>query len=362
MKGDGSPLLWLLEAIPSDDQEQEDPLSLPVQAVQLPPAPDSGPLPEKLPQLPGVDESWEEIISRRVFGRAEPPRWVLLMGAGQVLLLDRTKWNEKRSLRFDLVEILGRLGVTTLQAVAALLHRESICPEDGFCLIDTLSEQSHKHAFAVSEDLKFALREAIELLGNEAIRSMKQDRIGVYDRDLADVLTRECLRFMYRLLFLFYVEARPELGFSAMKSEAYRLGYSLEGLRDLELVPLTTDEACNGAYLHQSVKQLFQLIHDGYSLKARQRTLQNSYLQSAELLSLSRADGKKNKRRGRISYSQLGINQLGAVYEALLSFSGFFAETDLYELKKTKNEKRESNDEDEIEAETETEGGDQNLA
>ena len=44
--------------------------------------------------------------------------------------------------------------------------------------------------------------------------------------------------------------------------------------------------------------------------------------------------GNRSRRRGRISYAQLGINQLGAVYEALLSYQGFFAETDLYEVKK----------------------------
>ena len=38
--------------------------------------------------------------------------------------------------------------------------------------------------------------------------------------------------------------------------------------------------------------------------------------------------------RGRISYAQLGIIQLGAVYEGLLSYTGFFAEEDLYEVKK----------------------------
>ena len=52
-----------------------------------------------------------------------------------------------------------------------------------------------------------------------------------------------------------------------------------------------------------------------------------------ELMSLSRQGGR-NSRRGRISYAQLGINQLGAVYEALLSYQGFFAETDIYEVKK----------------------------
>ncbi len=42
---------------------------------------------------------------------------------------------------------------------------------------------------------------------------------------------------------------------------------------------------------------------------------------------------------GRISYATLGINQLGAVYEALLSFRGFFAEETLYEVKSAKVEK-----------------------
>lgn len=57
----------------------------------------------------------------------------------------------------------------------------------------------------------------------------------------------------------------------------------------------------------------------------------NSVLrQVLELMSLSRP-GKG--RRGRISYAQLGVNQLGEVYEGLLSLSAFLAEEDLYEVK-----------------------------
>ena len=51
-------------------------------------------------------------------------------------------------------------------------------------------------------------------------------------------------------------------------------------------------------------------------------------------MSLSRPKKGKRARRGRISYAQLGINQLGAVYEALLSYRGFFANELLYEVKK----------------------------
>src|SRR6056297_1882881 len=53
-------------------------------------------------------------------------------------------------------------------------------------------------------------------------------------------------------------------------------------------------------------------------------------------MSLTRTSSGRQQRRGRISYAQLGINQLGAVYEGLLSYQGFFVENDegLYEVKK----------------------------
>ena len=62
--------------------------------------------------------------------------------------------------------------------------------------------------------------------------------------------------------------------------------------------------------------------------------LRNEVLQRViRLMSLNRPAKGRSRRRGRISYAQLGINQLGAVYEALLSYRGFFAEEDLYEVK-----------------------------
>ena len=357
-RADGAPELWIIEAA-NVYGEDGDPL-------------ESYFVPEQYPSDDGIqkilDLTMEEIITRPVFGRSEPPRWVILINCTQIVLLDRTKWNEKRLLRFDLREILDRRETTTLQAMAALLHRDSIYPEDGMPLLDTLDENSHRHAFAVSEDLKYSLREAIELIGNEAVFYLREQRHEkIFGRDIAGQLTRECLRYMYRLLFLFYIEARPELGYLPDKSQEYRKGYSLETLRDLEMIKLTTDESRNGFYIHKSIQTLFDLLYNGFQPKQMDvfgspdhgtfriaplrshlfdpgRTLllnrvkfRNSILQKViELMSLSRpkkGKGKKN-RRGRISYAQLGINQLGAVYEALLSYQGFFAETDLYEVKK----------------------------
>ena len=341
------------------DGEDEDPLSLKPHPAQFH---GEAPPPEAL-----LQETWEHIITRRIFGQRRPARWVLLLSPSQILLIERGKWTHNRLLRFVLDDILGRREPPTLQATAALLQRDCLLPAEGMSLLDNLDESSHKHAFAVSNDLKYALRESIELIGNEAIRYLREvrkERVYQLDERLAGELGLEALRYMYRLLFLFYIEARPELGYAPLDSEAYRKGYSLEHLRDLELVRLTGNESLNGYYIHDSIQTLFRLIRDGFDgggddllpgslhntfqvrpldsalfrtgstplldrVKLRNETLQRVI----RLMSLTRPAKGRNRRRGRISYAQLGINQLGAVYEALLSYRGFFAEEDLYEVK-----------------------------
>jgi hypothetical protein len=77
-------------------------------------------------------------------------------------------------------------------------------------------------------------------------------------------LSLECLRLVYRLLFLFYIEARPELGYVPIqKSEIYARGYSLESLRDLELTPLNTAAARDGLFFDATLRRLFSLIGQG---------------------------------------------------------------------------------------------------
>jgi hypothetical protein len=345
--------------------------------------------------------NWEDTLTKTLFADDTPPRWVLLVHHEEWLLVERSKWGRKALLRFNLPLLFGPRDDKQFRAFAALAGAESILPQDGAtALLDTLEDSSHKHAFEVSTDLKYALREAIELIANEAIRYKREvAKEKVFERndvDLADQLSRESLRFMYRLLFLFYIEARPELGYAPIKAEAYLKGYSLEHLRELEQTPLLTPEAQDGSYFHESLKQLFRLIWEGFPARDNsqqsdlipidelldngftiaplqghlfdpQQTkllnsvkMRNSVLQKVIfLMSLSRGGGKK--RRGRISYGTLGINQLGAVYESLLSFRGFFAEEDLYEVRpdpkgKKKNDADEENESDEdVDAELDVE-------
>lgn len=354
-RASGAPELWVL-AVKDEEDGQCDPLECPLYLAdeQGQPLPDDAAPPA------------EEALNSRIFAAAEPPRFVLLFSSRQCVLADRFKWNARRLLRFHFDDIFNRRDEKILYVMAALLHRQHLCPQDGPSLLDALDEKSHRHAYGVSEDLKYALRECIELLGNEAVRWLRQEaREKVYDGALDPAeLSLECLRYMYRLLFLFYIEARPDLGYVPLSSETYLSGYSLESLRELEMMNLTDEESRNGTYLQQSLDILFGMIWDGYKgssgrdimdatprihefdiaplrshlfdpdktpLLCRVRFRNEVLQQVIRLMSLTRP--KNRERRGRISYAQLGINQLGAVYEALLSYRGFFAQTDLYEVK-----------------------------
>lgn len=361
----GRPYLWIVDA-PWPADENDDALDAPLLAAQYPEAAEVGD--DHIPRSRDDKDTaatWRELLDTTVFRLEHAPRWVLFLGGSDVYLAQRDKWPAGRFLRFDLGALFARRQKAALKALCALLHRDALAPDDGSCLHDSLDEKSHKHAYAVSGDLKHGVRRAVELLANEAVRYRREvQKQGVFnDPDLADKLKDDCLTWLYRLLFLFYVEARgAELGVVPMRSEAYRDGYSLESLRDLELVPLHSEEARNGFYIDTTLKQLFALVNDGFGEDEKQTRwdaeesmrvpalrsplfdderltvlrnvrFRNEVLQQViSLLSLSQEG--RGKTRGRISYAQLGISQLGSVYESLLSYTGFFASDDdgLYEV------------------------------
>lgn len=370
------PLLWILEAqaLGSDYDTDSDPLALPLHSAQMKGLEDYPSFEQQSEQE--SEGNWQKLLSSTIFSQTLPPRWVILASPYHWLLIDRSKYAQNRLIRFDWKEIFSRRELDTLKAATVLLHKEALLDAKGQTLLDTLDENAHKHAYGVSEDLKGPLRECIELLGNEAsqqlIAKASQNKKGIFSGKNQldpDELSRQCLRYMYRLLFLFYIEARPELGYAPTGSEVYLKGYSLEHLRELELMPLTNEQERQGRYFNDSLNILFALVSEGTPEQqhgdmfgAAQQTGRDAFTMTAlkshlfdpkktallskvvfpnhllqrviQLMSLSRPDKSNKRRRGRISYAQLGINQLGAVYEALLSYRGFFANEDLYEVKK----------------------------
>jgi type I restriction-modification system DNA methylase subunit len=362
-KANGAPLLWVILTQNTEDE----PAILDGCAISAPVGDDENAVSAFSAELDN-----EELATKILFAMDEPPRWLVFIGLHQIALIDRNKWNEKRYLSFDLADIFSRHEESTLQAMAVLLHKDNLCPAEGASLLDQLDENSHRHASGVSQDLKYALRESIELLGNEILYDLSHRQGRDLDANPVDAgeLTIQCLRYMYRMLFMLFIEARPELGYAPMKAQSYVQGYSLESLRDVaDSVREETSAVGDGYYLHETLSKLYDLIYSGYPsteedlhklqeseslndifiiepLKAHifdpeltplitAAKLRNSVmLRIIDLMSVSRPSGRRNERRGRISYSTLGINQMGAVYEALLSYRGFIAEDDLYEVKR----------------------------
>lgn len=329
---------------------------------------------------------WERLIGK-VFTNEDSPRWIFFLAGSQILLLDRHTWSQGRYLVFDFDDAFGRNEKITFDHFAAFLSKQTLCPsgESDDVLHDTLEEQSHKFAHGVTDNLQIALRESIELLSNEWVqyrreKNLSYTRLGSKELPFpdgskeitAEILKRESLIFVYRLLFCFYAEARGgELGILPISDDAYKLGYSLESLRDLENVPLTPASEA-GTYFHKHLKVLFKIIHDGFnpiqeesfqkghlalgfsdsdtfSISPLTATLfdpDSLYLIDKAVLSnlclqkvikrLSLSPGERSKEIGRVNYAELGINQLGAVYEGLLSYKGMFADKDLIQVKPAK--------------------------
>ncbi|MGH3843604.1 MAG: Eco57I restriction-modification methylase domain-containing protein, partial [Pseudonocardiaceae bacterium] len=320
----------------------------------------------------GAEETATARVISGVFRTEEPPALVLVTAGGWLLLAERVSWPEGRWLAVDLATALERRDTKAageLETIAALVSGDSLLPgDDGNALLLTLLDESVKHAVGVSKDLRNGVRESIELLATEVLRRRRARELPGGQPGLAADLTRQSLRYLYRILFLLYAEARSELGVLPVGTTEYAEGYGLDRLRELVLTDLTSAAAASGTHLYQSLGVLFRLVNDGYppetlgpdgvlappaddegglrfealraDLFSRDATalidevsLGNRCLQQVlGRLLLSRQ--QRGRDRGFVSYAQLGINQLGAVYEGLMSYSGSIAAEHLVEVAK----------------------------
>ncbi|HAW19199.1 MAG TPA: hypothetical protein DCX14_03370, partial [Flavobacteriales bacterium] len=340
---DGKQALWIIETpLPPAGEEQADPLGQSFDLNQFE---------SDDRELAEVDKTIEELLSEGIFSLADAPRYLLISGASQWVLVDQRKWPTRAVLRFDLQEIFSRQDKDTFRVMACLASREARVPITGVPISDRLEEEAQRNANAVTTSLKRTVRDAIEILGQEVLdvtegKFPSGPKRGVWID--GPTLSLECLRYMYRLLFLLYAESNPRLRILDLKDPLYASGYSMEALRDLESVRLRTPQEKKGTYLWDSLQQVLTLLYSGENHVLKLPAVKVSLLdpESTPLLnsvSLSNEAVQKiirqlslrssTKNTGRISYSKLGIGQLGAVYETLISFTGTVAKEDMIELK-----------------------------
>jgi hypothetical protein len=338
-------------------------------------------------------------LARWLFATDNPPRYVLLLHGGVVVLADRLTWGEGRYLAVSLDAVLERDDPAEVELIAALFSADALQPpaEGGEEPLVTFVTGSRQHAVGVSAELREGLRESVQIIANEILDRLRDQGVKPADIDegtLAKDLGRQSLRYLYRILFLLYAEARPELGILPVDDEDYIAGYSMARLGDLIARRLGGEEARGSFHLYESLAVLFRMVNDGHRPRGAQAlTADLSKLSEGEglrfealkadlfdpkrttligrvrhpdddeknpdtrwfdtrlrdealyrvlrRLMLSKGTGAgRGGRRGRserggfISYAQLGISQLGAVYEGLMSYTGFIASEDLYEVAK----------------------------
>ena len=139
------------------------------------------------------------------------------------------------------------------------LEAHSLGPDaDGNIWWTEVLEDSVKHTVGVSKDLRDGVRLSIEIIANEVVRRRAAQGLEPLPQEQAQPLAIQSLRYLYRILFLLYAEASPELEVLPVGAAEYDQGYSLDRLRDLTLVDLHTEQGKAGTHLYESLATLFR--------------------------------------------------------------------------------------------------------
>jgi hypothetical protein len=300
---EGRDVAWLLEApLEGAEDETTDPLALNFRADQFP---------EEEREFAETGRAIEDMLADGIFDLRNGPRHVLVFGLSQIVLVDRHKWPARSVLRFDLQEIFSRQDPDTLAVMACLISREARVPHQGVPIADRIEEEAQRNANTVTTSLKRTVRDAIEILGQEVLdvtggKYPTGPRKGVWID--GPELSLECLRYMYRMLFLFYAEANPRLNVLDLKDLVYASGYSIEALRELEMVRLRTPVEKTGTYLWESLQRILGLLYSGNAAAIRLPAVKISLLDpgSTPILtnSIRTVAGAKGVARASLSPSQ----------------------------------------------------------
>ena len=292
------------------------------------------------------------------------PAFALVLAGQWALVAERERWPEGRWLAVNVQLVVERYetarGGEVERALTCLDARSLLPTAEGETWWAATLEDSAAHTVGVSKDLREGVRSSIEILANEVVRRRAARGLEPLPQERAQDLALQSLRYIYRIIFLLYAEASPELGVLPVGAAEYDAGYGLDRLRELALRELHEESAQAGTHIYESLDRLFHLVDEGHNEQvpaadegsfdglvfrpmradlfrpAATALIDEVGLGNGALLRVLRhlLLTKENSKSGRgfISYVELGINQLGAVYEGLMSYSGSFATERLWEV------------------------------
>jgi len=292
------------------------------------------------------------------------PAFALVLAGQWALIAERERWPEGRWLAVNVQLVVERnefkRGGEVERALTCLDARSLAPGPEGETWWAATLEDSAAHTAGVSKDLREGVRSSIEIIANEVVRRRTAKGLEPLPPEQAQSLALQSLRYIYRIIFLLYAEASPELGVLPVGAAEYDAGYGLDRLRELTLRELHEESSQAGTHIYESLDRLFRLVDGGHNAEVSAQDeggfdglvfrpmradlfrpeatalIDEVGLGNGALLRVLRhlLLTKENTKSGRgfISYVELGINQLGAVYEGLMSYSGSFAAERLWEV------------------------------
>jgi hypothetical protein len=263
-----------------------------------------------LPWARATDHTWRD--TQRA-ARTAGARWALVITGRQLHLVDAGRPWSRRSIGFELEQVmLDERSVLLLWT----LTRAQAMPSDLDAIVAAGDAYADRVCASLGDGVLSSLNGLVAALGADDRRPA--DARAAFD---------EALTLVYRVLFLLFAEAR---GVVPTWHRVYRDAYTIEALwrRSLERTPASG--------LWESLQAISRLAHAGCHAGDLRVTPFNGRLFSprhAPLVERSRipdrivrdavlalTTGPTPLGRRRIAYADLGVEQLGAVYERVLEY------------------------------------------
>jgi type I restriction-modification system DNA methylase subunit len=246
----------------------------------------------------------------------------------------------------DLVQLLEEAPVEALKYFYVFFHKQALLQVDGKSLLDRILEGSEEYAVELEADIKERAYDVVELLCRGFAADFSHTQLtnatlkSIYDNSLT---------LLYRLLFVFYAEARELLPLTTNAS--YRENYSLRKLtHDIdEIFKKGYELSTSSTQYYHYISNLFHLINNGdpklgvpeyngglFDL-AEHPFLEKHAIPDLHLIraiyQLARITDKKLGREVAVDYNTLSERHLGSIYEGLLEFKPLIAPYDLVIIK-----------------------------
>ncbi|WP_416841816.1 Eco57I restriction-modification methylase domain-containing protein [Haloferax sp. DFSO52] len=282
------------------------------------------------------------------FLNAADQQWSLVAdGLKLRLLRDYYHTYTRGYIEFDLENIFTNRNYEDFRALYRLCHASRFVVDDDTDEDDADAESPLESLYQVAlatgvkigEDLQSNVVEALETLGNGFLTPDIRSVLKEGGQDEADQYYQDLLRVVYRLLFLMFAEQR---GMMADRGDLYTDEYSINTLRDRSERSKARDTETD---LWEGLQVTFRLVGDGYEDDEKsvlsvpgyngglfddskleyvtESTCPNHALLDA-IHNLTHVEQEGYQQR--ISYADLGVDEIGAVYESLLEFMPKYAD------------------------------------